>query len=433
MFLLTGQSLEKKLQKFHIKKQDSVASIILGGGEGVRLFPLTLARCKPAIPVGGRYRLVDFPIANSLNSGYQKIFVLTQFLSSSLHQHIFRTYQFDTFSGGYIELLPAEQKPQKKMWFQGTADAVRQSIECFIETPVEYFLILSGDQLYQMDFRYMYQFAKETDADLVVASIPVSAKEASRMGIMKIEGSGRIVDFCEKPQTLEEMESFYVPEETGKNYLGSMGIYLFKREALFDLLKSDLREDFGKHLIPTQVKKGGVYAYVHNDYWEDIGTIGSFYEANIALTQPDPLFNCYNENYPIFSSQSHLPGAKISNALVDQSIICEGSIVEGSEIKNSILGPRSVVKGGTIIHRSYIMGNEFYTPPVQVKERPSTVGIGEDCVIQNAIIDKYVKIGNRVKLTNKNRLTTYDGQHVYIRDGVIIVPRGADIPDGFTL
>lgn len=417
----------------HTHRTDRVASIILGGGEGVRLFPLTLSRCKPAIPVGGRYRLIDFSISNSLNSGYQKIFILTQFLSSSLHQHIFRTYQFDPFSGGFIELLPAEQKPHKKTWYQGTADAVRQSLECFIETPVDYFLILSGDQLYNMDFRPMLQFAHENDADLVVASHPVNAKDASRMGILKVDQDFQIKDFCEKPKTQEELDPFYLPNAEGKHYLGSMGIYLFKREVLFDLLLADSREDFGKHLIPTKVKEGGVYTYIHHGYWEDIGTIGSFYEANIALTQVNPHFNCYDETYPIYTSRSYLPGAKISNSQINQSIICEGSIVEASSISNTILGPRSVIKKGAIIRDSYVMGNEFYTPPVQIKNRPSTLSIGKDCVIEHAIIDKYVNIGDGVQLINKDRLTTYDGEHVFIRDGVIIVPRGADLPDGFII
>jgi len=439
MPLLTEQPLRQNaqttLESFFCNKlqEDRVASIILGGGEGLRLFPLTLARCKPAIPIGGCYRLIDFSISNSLNSGYQKIFVLTQFLSSSLHQHIFKTYQFDSFSGGYIELLPAEQKPQKKTWFQGTADAVRQSLDFFTETPVDYFLILSGDQLYQMDFRRLLYFAKQTDADLVVASLPIPAKDTSRMGVLKVNSDLCVTDFIEKPQTEAELSPFYFPNASGKNYLASMGIYLFKRKALFDLLMADPREDFGKHLIPSQVKLGGVYAYPHDSYWEDVGTIGSFYEANIGLTEKNPKFNCYDEQSPIYCSQSHLPGAKINHALVNQSIICEGSLVEGCEVDRSILGPRAIVKSGTIIRESYIMGNEFYTPPVQVKNRPASVGIGKDCLIQRAIIDKYVKIGDGVQLINKNQLTTYDGEQVYIRDGIIVVPRGASLPDGFSL
>ncbi|MBS4169013.1 glucose-1-phosphate adenylyltransferase [Parachlamydia sp. AcF125] len=424
---------QTQLTNLHVPRTERVASIILGGGEGVRLFPLTLSRCKPAIPVGGRYRLIDFSISNSLNSGYQKIFILTQFLSSSLHQHIFRTYQFDPFSGGFIELLPAEQKPHKKTWYQGTADAVRQSLECFLETPVDYFLILSGDQLYNMDFRPMLQFARHNDADLVVASLPVNAKDASRMGILKVNEACQIIDFCEKPKTEEDLSPFYLPHEEGKNYLGSMGIYLFKREVLFDLLHADPREDFGKHLIPTKVKEGGAFTYLYHGYWEDIGTIGSFYEANIALTRPYPPFNYYDEGYPIYTSRSYLPGAKILKSQIDQSIICEGSIVEASTVTHSILGPRSVIKKGTTIRNSYVMGNEFYAPPVQIKNRPSKLSIGKDCVIERAIIDKYVNIGDGVQLINKNRLTTFDGEHVFIRDGVIIVPRGANLPDGFII
>jgi glucose-1-phosphate adenylyltransferase len=420
-----------------------IATIILGGGQGTRLFPLTATRCKPAINFGGRYRLIDVPMSNALNSGCHKIFIITQFLSSSLHQHIFKTYHRDSFTGGYVELLPAEQKPKDCGWFQGTADAVRQNLEYFTEASADYFLILSGDQLYNINFQDMFRFALKTDADLIVASLPVHEQETKRMGILKIDKNQFVVDFCEKPQSKNLLEKLQIPkaffskcgvsENSDKNYLGSMGIYLFKREALLTLLRADQREDFGKHLIPTQVKKGNTATFIHPGYWEDIGTIESFYKANMALTASQPLFNCYDENKPIYTSPYNLPGPKIVNCLVKQSIICEGSLVEADEISHSILGPRSIIKNGSIIRNSYVMGNEFYQRPVQNTTLPEVMSIGENCIINKSIIDKHAHIGNGVQLINKNNLAHYDGENVFIRDEIIVVPRGASLPDGFVL
>lgn len=412
---------------------DRVGTIILGGGAGTRLYPLTMHRCKPAITFGGRYRLIDVPISNSINSGCHKIFIITQFLSSSLHQHIFRTYRHDIFSSGFVELLPAEQKPKNNNWFQGTADAVRQNIEYFIDTPVDYFLILSGDQLYNMDFRAMMRFALETDAELVVSALPITPQDAKRMGILKRNEEGFITDFIEKPQTealLKPMASF---SDTERPYLASMGIYLFKRSALFKLLEQDAREDFGKHLIPTKVAEGNAAAYVFDGYWEDIGTIQSYYEANMALTRENPLFDCYNNSQPIYSSRNNLPGPKIFDTKIKNSIICEGSIVQATEVSNSILGLRTVIKKGSIIRDSYIMGNEFYTPPIKNGRLPEELVIEENCLIEKAILDKHVHIGKGVTLVNKDKLNHYNSDDVYIRDGIIIVPRGATLPEGFIL
>jgi len=432
----------RKLQKQPVE-MNRVASIILGGGQGTRLFPLTITRCKPAINFGGKYRLIDVPISNALNSGCDKIFIITQFLSSSIHQHVFRTYHRDTFSGGFIELLPAEQKPSDLGWFQGTADAIRRNIDYFIETPVDYFLILSGDQLYNLDFRKMLSFANETDADLVIAALPVEEGEAKRMGLLKIDAHHFVRDFYEKPQEKRVLDRLKLSNTTlerigvfgdGKSqYLGSMGIYLFKRQALLQLLQQDPREDFGRHLIPTKVSQGNVAAYLHHGYWEDIGTIESFYKANIALTQPDPRFNCYDETNPIFAAQLTLPGPKIKNTHVSHSIICEGAIIEGDEITNSILGPRSIIKTGCIIRDSYVIGNDFYTPPIATPRLPEQLHIDENCIIRNAIIDKHVRIGKGVQLINKNKLSHYNGENIFIRDGIIVVPRGATLPDGFIL
>lgn len=421
-----------------------VAGVILGGGQGSRLFPLTATRCKPAVRFCGKYRLIDVPLSNCINSHIHKIFVITQFLSSSLHRHLFQTYRFDRFSSGFLEILSAEQRPSANMWFQGTADAVRQNLEYLVETPVDYFLILSGDQLYNMDFSHMVRFAKATDADLVLSVLPVGPEEARRMGILKVDHEDWITEFYEKPEkksVLDQLECLpSVLHRTGVSpasnrcYLGSMGIYLFKREALFKLLKTDVREDFGKHLIPTKVQEGGVAAYIYDGYWEDIGTIKSFYHANLAMTQPTPAFRCYDEGNPVYCYNTNLPAPKVFQTYITNSILCEGAIVQADEVSHSILGPRSVAKRGCLIRDSYVMGNDFYQAPFRHLDRcPRELVIGEDCIIQKAIIDKNVCIGDGVKLVNKDNLSHYDGEHIYIRDGIIVVTRGAHVPNGFVL
>lgn len=422
----------------------TLAAIVLGGGQGSRLYPLTVSRCKPAISFGGNFRLIDVALSNSIHSGCDQIYIITQFLSCSLHKHIFQTYQgHRAFSHGFIDLLPAEQKPSNNQWYQGTADAVRQNLYYISEAPVDYFLILSGDQLYHMNFREMYAFGQQTDADVVIAALPIDAEEAKRMGVMNIDEAARIVDFTEKPQSTELLDAFQLPERTRRlfgleatdprRYLCSMGIYLFKRDYMMELLKSDQREDFGKHLLPTAIKEGNVYAFLHKSYWEDIGTVKSFYEANMALTGPNPPFNCFDEQYPLIKSSNALPGTKVSKTKISNSIICEGSLIEAEEITNSIIGPRSIIKEGCSIHNSYLMGNDFYTPPLRTDHFPLTLKIEEGCFIKNAIIDKDVHIGRNVKLLNKQNLAYYDGDQVFIRDNIIVVARGATLADGFTL
>jgi glucose-1-phosphate adenylyltransferase len=451
MAIISAPSLPKRLHRnWHATHytpgldMSRVATIILGGGQGTRLFPLTDTRCKPAICFGGRYSLIDVPVSNAINSDCHKIFVVTQFLSSALHRHLFQTYHLDNFSSGFMEILTAEQRPSKQSWYQGTADAVRENINYLIDTPVDYFLILSGDQLYNFDFRNMVQFAKNTNADLVIGTVPVDMKDAQRMGILKIDENDFVTEFHEKPKDLKLLESLRchnsileqvgIPVYTNKEYLANMGIYLFKRQTLLDLLEEDTREDFGKHLIPTKVKSGNVSAFLYGGYWEDIGTIESFYKANIALTKEDPEFKCYDEHNPIYTTRYNLPGPKISNTFIDQSIICEGSMVEAESISSSILGPRTVVRKGAIIKDAYVMGNDFYHPPMRNTNRlPEEIYIGEQSIIRHAIIDKNVCIGKNVQLTNKNQLTHYDGDNIYIRDGIIVVTRGAHIPDGFVL
>lgn len=421
-----------------------VAVVVLGGGQGTRLYPLTQTRCKPAISFAGKYRLIDVAIANALHADCNKIYVITQFLSTSLHKHICSTYQgTNAFTTGFVDILSAEQRPTQHNWFQGTADAVRQNLYYLKEAPVDYFLILSGDQLYTMDFRQMFAFALGTDADLAVAALPVELQDAKRMGLMKIDSKNEIKSFVEKPQQPEILDTCKLSAATRrrlglldsdqKNFLGSMGIYLFKKQALFDLLEYDKREDFGKHLIPTKIGLGSTYAYLHTGYWEDIGTIKSFYDSNIALTYPGAPFNYYDDNFPVVRSLSKLPGAKISNTLIKNSIIGDGCVIDAEEISHTILGPRTIVKKGTVIHHSYLMGNDFYKPPSTHGRFPEVMQISEDCIIQKAIIDKDVYIGPGTRLINKNNLDHYDGNNVYIRDGIIIVARGASLPAGFTL
>lgn len=430
------------IQRRHVYSADmkSVATIILGGGRGTRLFPLTKWTSKPALCYGGRYRLIDIPISNALNSGCHQIYIITQFLSTTLHQHIFKTYRMSSFSSGCIELLSTEERHHDKIWFQGTADAVRQNLDYLLNTSADYFLILSGDQIYNMDFLDMLHFAHKTDADLVIAALPIDEHNAKRMGVLQVDDNDFIILFKEKPQKKAEIDIMRLARPLEHNLshcsqdiLGSMGIYLFKRQALINLLLQDPREDFGKHLIPTKVAEGNTAAYIYHGYWEDIGTIESFHKANLALTQNRPLFDCYNEAKCIYTSPTHLAGAKICGTMVKSSIICEGSIVEADEITHSILGPRTVVKPGSIIRDTYIMGNDSYMPQLKSEKMPDQFQIGENCIIQKAIVDKCTCIGNGVQLINKNKRQHYDHELLYIRDGIIVIPRGTTIPDGFIL
>jgi glucose-1-phosphate adenylyltransferase len=399
-------------------EMDRVASVILGGGRGTRLFPLTSTRSKPAIGFGGRYRLIDVPLSNSINSGIRMMFVITQFFSSSLHHYLFRTYQLDHFSQGFLEVLGAEQRPAQNVWFEGTADAVRQNKRYLIEAPADYFLILSGDQLYTLDFRQMVAMARDTNADLVVASLPVEAAEAQRMGLMKTDTSQRITEFEEKP-SLDRLPKWEIG--SSGRYLGSMGIYLFKREALFSLLDLDPGADFGKQLIPTQLQRGNSFAYRYDGYWEDIGTISTFHAANLALTDPEPLFRGYDQpSTTIYARPNHLPGAKIHAGQLQRSILCEGCSIDAARIERSIIGIRSIIQRNSTIEESILMGNDSYGP-----------AIGPDCHIRRAIIDSNAHLGAHVQLLNKNNLTTYDSDSLYVRDGIIIVPQGATLPDNF--
>jgi glucose-1-phosphate adenylyltransferase len=427
-------------------KSIQVATIILAGGQGTRLHPLTIHHSKPAVSYGGRYRLIDIPISNSINSDFRQIFVIAQYLSGELQHHISQTYRFDVFNPGTIDVLtPQENEMGEKKFFAGTADAVRKNLSTLLKSSADYFLILSGDQLYNIDFQKMVAFAKEKKAELTIASIPVHEKDAHRMGILKIDKDCKVTSFVEKPKEADVLENYRLGEEFFKglkiepekepSYLGSMGIYVFKRSALIDLLRQDERHDFGYHLIDTAVKKGKTAAFIYHGYWEDIGTIASYFEANLILNHSEKGLNTYDELHPIYTRPTFLPGPKIKSTVIKDSIICEGSIVEAKEITNCIIGLRSHIKKGTIIRDTVMMGNHFYMPPLlEGNPIPKDFAIGENCLIEKAIIDEHVWIGNRVKLINKDKKEQYDsGLGVFIRDGIIIVTAGTRLPDNFEL
>lgn len=429
---------------------DRVAVIILGGGEGTRLKPLTNAKCKPAISFGGRYSLIDIPISHSLSTGLNKIYVIGQYLVHSLQNHLFKTYLYHGISQSQIQLLVPEERHGEKIWYKGTADAVRQNLAYFAEISADYFLILSGDQLYNINFQKMIQFALEKDAGMVIAAQAVNEKNARRMGLLRIKhGDSHIIDFHEKPQEEAILEKFYTDEFTlerlgydgnnGKHYLGSMGIYLFKRETLFELLQNDQREDFGKHLIKSQMKNQDVHAFLYDGYWEDIGTIESYFYANLALTREEEDrkkgLQCYCEGERIITKSYYLPGAKISNCKLQRSIICEGAVIRAQEVTHCVIGVRSVVKEGTILRDTILMGNEYYErAPLTPTGELHMPGIGKNCRIEKAIIDENVVIGDHVSLLNKEGYTHYDSPDglVVVRDGIIVIPRGTIIPPHYS-
>ncbi len=423
-----------------------VLSIILGGGAGTRLYPLTKLRAKPAVPVAGKYRLIDIPVSNCINSEIFKIYVLTQFNSASLNRHIARTYNFTGFNEGFVEVLAAQQTPENPNWFQGTADAVRQYLWLMEEWDAEEYLILSGDHLYRMDYRQFIQRHRETGADITLSVIPIDERRASDFGLMKIDDSGRIIDFSEKPkgEALIKMRVdtsvLGLSKEQAKQqpYIASMGIYVFKKEVLFKLLREAVeRTDFGKEIIPDASKDYNVQAYLFDDYWEDIGTIEAFYHANLALTQqPQPPFSFYDEKAPIYTRARYLPPSKLLDCQVTESIIGEGCILKNCRIQHSVLGVRSRIESGCIIEESLLMGADFYQASVErqcnVEKGDIPVGIGTDSTIRGAIIDKNASIGHDVKIINKDNVQEADreSQGFYIRSGIVVVLKNAVIPDG---
>ena len=415
---------------------EDVLAVVLGGGRGQRLFPLTKFRSKPAVPLGGKYRLVDIPISNCLNSGINRIFVLTQFNSASLNKHVVHTYKFDMFSGGFVDILAAEQTPDNSNWYQGTADAVRKSIKHFLPYGnASLVVILSGDQLYQMDVRKLIQCHIDHNAEITVSVKPVAEKDASGLGILKTDRAGKVVAFKEKPPAgeLEEVRSENI-SDSSRPYLANMGIYVFERKVLVDLLMESDAMDFGKELLPQSIDSHRVYNCIYDGYWEDVGTIRSFFEANLALTSSVPEFNFYDLRMPIYTHPRNLPGSKLNNCDVHQSIIADGCILNGADIKHSIIGVRSRIGGGTTVKHSIIMGADRYETEEQIKEnrknKVSDIGIGNHCTIINAIIDKDVRIGDNVSIINAHNLQERDSENYYIRDGIIIIPKNSWIPNG---
>jgi glucose-1-phosphate adenylyltransferase len=414
-----------------------VVTAILGGGQGARLWPLTRDRAKPAVPVAGKFRLIDVPISNSLHAGIDRIFVLTQFNSASLHRHIAQTYRFDIFSHGFVNILAAEQSLQNRDWYQGTADAVRQNLRRLVDQEPSDVVILSGDQLYLMDLEGFISEHRRHGADLTIAVKPVSREEARGLGILRLDDESRLVEFVEKPQDPEVVERFTLDENTVAvtgvdadpgSLLASMGIYVFRTEVLVRLLREYRGDDFGRDLIPQAVREFAVYGFAHRGYWRDIGTIGSFHEASLELTHQLPALNLYDAAYPIFSRPRFLPGSKITQCNVYESILSDGSLIEGSQVTSSIVGIRGVVHSGSVLERTVMMGADFFetTPPPGLP----ALGVGHGCFVRNAIIDKNARIGDGSRLFNEANLWQADGDGWYIRDGVVVIPRYQVIPPG---
>lgn len=414
-----------------------VISIVLGGGQGTRLFPLTATRSKPAVPIAGKYRLVDIPISNCLHSGFERIFVLTQFNSASLNKHIKNTYHFSSFSDSFVDILAAEQTPSNVGWFQGTADAVRQSLHHLSVHDFEYVLILSGDQLYQLDFKDMVQQHIDAKAEISIATIPVHAKDVPSFGILKTSPEGVITDFIEKPKSGFESWVSEVSEEMaakGRNYLASMGIYIFNRKALYELLQGNDYPDFGKEIIPQSIKTHRVTSYQYEGYWEDIGTIPSFFEANLGLTDDIPQFNLFDKK-PIYTRARMLPPSKISGTLLEQSIVADGCIINASRITHSIIGIRTRIGTGTEIESCYVMGDDNYQTIEQIADAKAAntpiMGIGDRCKIKNAIIDKNAHIGDDVSINcGDEPLADGDYGSYTVQGGIVVVKKRAVIPSG---
>lgn len=421
---------------------DEILSVILGGGAGTRLHPLTASRSKPAVPIAGKYRLVDIPISNCLHAGMGRMFVLTQYNSASLNRHIKNTYHFSPFSKAFVDILAAEQTPDSANWYQGTADAVRQCLRHIRPFTSDYVLILSGDQLYQMDFRDMLDNHIEKGADISIGTIPVNEKDASDFGIMKMNDDGYITSFTEKPKSgLEEWVSDTGDEmaQKGKVYLASMGIYIFNRKLLFDLLEVEKKDatDFGKEIIPESLEKYKVASYQYDGYWTDIGNIHSFFEANLELTNELPEFNLFDNERSIYTRPRLLPPAKISGTTMNKAVIAEGSIINASSLENSVIGIRSRIGYGTNIVNTYIMGNDYYETLEEIEISHQNViplmGIGARCYIQGAIIDKNVRIGDDVNINGGTHHADSEHELYTIKDGVVVIKKGAILPNGFTL
>jgi glucose-1-phosphate adenylyltransferase len=410
---------------------DNVLAVILGGGQGTRLFPLTKYRSKPAVPIGGKFRLIDIPISICIHSNIRKIYVVTQFNTESLHRHIFNTYHFDRFSNGFLQILAAQQTVEHSNWYEGTADAVRKNISYIKSREVDYVIILSGDQLYRLNLLDFLDFHKEKGADISIAATPIPPESASGFGILKVDKNRRITHFEEKPKKKEILDSLKIPDEVigEKNqrpFLASMGIYIFNKDTLVDILQSNTSEDFGKQIIPTSIKTHNVYSYIFNGYWEDIGTIRSFFEANLDFANPVPKFNFYDEQCPIYTKTRFLPGSKVKNCIINHALISEGSILEGSKISKSVIGIRSIIKEGSTLDHVIMMGADYYEKGKIMNT--GCMGIGKNCFIRNAILDKNVRIEDNALIDYKGTEKNLDADSYYIRDGIVVITKNGFIP-----
>lgn len=419
---------------------NDVLAIILGGGRGTRLFPLTLMRSKPAVPIGGKYRLIDVPISNCLHAGLRRIFVLTQFNSASLNRHVSETYRMDTFSRGFVGILAAEQTPDNPNWFQGTADAVRQAARHFVDLDVEYFLILAGDHLYRMDYSELIDAHVERDADITIAAQPVATRDASSMGIFRFDRDGRIVGFDEKPDA-ERLAEIGASVPSGSTFMGppadrpfvaSMGIYVFSRDVLLETLAQEPGLDFGHEIIPALLGRRRVNAFLFRGYWADVGTVESFYDVNMMLTAPAAPFSFYDPRRPIYTRPRFLPGSRLTSCTLDRAIVAEGCSLDRSTVRDSIVGIRSQIREGCRITRSVLLGADFYGTDDEAPhpaEAPR-LGLGRNVVLDRVIVDKNARIGNDVRLLNEAGVPHADGDGYYIRSGIVIVPKGGIVKDG---
>lgn len=409
---------------------NEVLGLILGGGVGSRMYPLTRQRSKPAIPIAGKYRLIDITLSNCINSEIHRIAVLTQYNSVSLHRHITNTYTFDAFHQGWVMILAAEQTPRSASWYQGTADAVRKQLFEIRATRAKYVLILSGDHLYRMDYAALARHHWDNRADITVAVQPVPASEASRLGILKSSADGRITDFVEKPKDPQILAQFSSYDDPARPYLGSMGIYLFNTEVLMEMLENLSYDDFGKDIIPDAIHTKTVYGYNFEGYWEDIGTIRSFYETNLSLARPNPPFNLYDVERPIYTHPRFLPGSVIDGATLHNVLLAEGVCIGRADIEDAVIGLRSQIADGVTIRRSIVMGADYYDPPIDPARGGIRLGIGKDCQIDGAIIDKNVRMGPGAIIQPFPRGVDIDSDCYSVRDGIVVVPKSNSIPPG---
>ncbi|AJR03085.1 glucose-1-phosphate adenylyltransferase [Siansivirga zeaxanthinifaciens] len=418
---------------------NKVLSIILGGGQGSRLHPLTEKRSKPAVPIAGKYRLVDIPISNCINADIKRMFVLTQFNSASLNRHIKDTYHFSFFSSAFVDVLAAEQTPENKGWFQGTADAVRQSMHHFLRHDFEYALILSGDQLYQMDYDKMIEAHEKSGAEISIATIPVNKKDATSFGILKANDESIVTAFIEKPDAslLPDWTSEVSNEmkNEGRNYLASMGIYIFNRDLLIELMSDHSTNDFGKEIIPQSIEKHKTLSYQYEGYWTDIGNIDSFFEANIGLTDDIPKFDLYDKTKRIYTHARMLPTTKLAGTILEKTIIAEGCLISAAKIEQSVIGIRSRIGKESTVIRTYMMGSDYYETLKEIDDKKIKIlmGIGERCFIKNAILDKNCRIGDDVRINGGSHLSDTETETYAIKDGIVVIKNGATIPNGFVI